>query len=224
VHEPRRGIGKQRVGRNDYRPRNESGTVAGRRPGSCPLGHARDRQCRRERRLWHLGRPTRPRSLVVPVPGKGDLLAPDRRDAGDRTEGDVMVRKQTSYARAGVKRESAAPRRRVANRSATATAPTTTTTNAPHTDVAHLTRAARQPGPRTTWHPTRRLWEPRLAPHWVGPHPPTHPSTQAARRGRKPKTGGVATGQRRSIQTSTVSFFIRFPAKPGQAHERKHSE
>jgi hypothetical protein len=72
---------------------------------------------------------------------------------------------QRTFRRADIKGHPAnatsAPRRHVANRVATTTAPTTTTTDADHTDVAHLSKATRQPSPRTTWHPTRRLWEPR---------------------------------------------------------------
>jgi hypothetical protein len=58
-------------------------------------------------------------------------------------------------------RASAGTRRHLADREVTATTATTTTTDADHTDVVHLSKATRQPSPRTTWHPTRRLWEPR---------------------------------------------------------------
>jgi hypothetical protein len=71
-----------------------------------------------------------------------------------------------SYRRADLKRApakaSAGPRHHVATRSVTTTTPTTTPTTIDHEDAANLlSKAARQPGPKTTWNPTRRLWQPR---------------------------------------------------------------
>jgi len=54
------------------------------------------------------------------------------------------------------------------------------------------------------------------------PPTPTHPG--GTHRGDSgPKTGGLATGRRRSIRTSTVSNFLLFSEKPGHAQKGTNS-
>ena len=75
--------------------------------------------------------------------------------------GHAWSRTLTRAALKGAPTKATAGRRRHLADRTPVTTTTTTTADNDCTDVAHLTRAARQPGPRTTWHPTRRLWEPR---------------------------------------------------------------
>jgi hypothetical protein len=67
-------------------------------------------------------------------------------------------RKQTSYARADRKRQPA--KATTPTRRHVATTAITTTDN-DCADVANMTRAARQPSPKTGWNPDRRTWEAR---------------------------------------------------------------
>lgn len=101
----------------------------------------------------------------IRCPTNQPLVAPD--GTGSTTDAGSVVLTyrctlghcwQRRWARSDLKRGPAkattAPRRHLATTA-------TTTPNADHTDVAHLSKAVRQPSPWTGWNPTRRAWEAR---------------------------------------------------------------
>jgi hypothetical protein len=100
------------------------------------------------------------------------LVAPDGMGTGTDAGSVVLTYRCTlghcwerTFTRSAIKRgttkATAARRRHLATTAATATTATTATTNDNADDCTERTRAARQPSPKTGWHPDRRLWLPR---------------------------------------------------------------